>query len=286
MKCKYFEILFSEKYSDNKEETIMFKDVSYTSLNETVRYIYTGKCIFESFDDLINCYVFANRIEYIELEKVILDMIDPMKINKDDDMKKNIKKLPDIKNINEEVIYKKITMLLNKKEYLEDDNEMQKDLDKINNYNGNCDIYFNDKERIWYSFYNACRFIEKEEYMKFNSFKKINKSQDIYLFPDLFGKTSKELINEYSSEICTTQNKDWNHGKECIFYSCKFLNKVYTKKVLYEKYNFLKKYKIENMFEKYEKGKVNFYYLKYNNILLEILKDEIKNMEKMKYLKY
>ena len=43
MKCKYFEILFSEKYSDNKKETIMFEDVSYTSLNETMRYIYTGK---------------------------------------------------------------------------------------------------------------------------------------------------------------------------------------------------------------------------------------------------
>ena len=115
--------------------------------------------IFETFDELIDCYVFANRIEYVELEEVILDMIDPMKINKDDDMNKNIKKLLDVKSVNEKVIYKKITMLLRKDEYIEDDKKLQELLDLINNV---CYGHNGAIESISFGLPYACKFIEEK----------------------------------------------------------------------------------------------------------------------------
>lgn len=290
LKCEYFALLFSEKYSDDKENTITFDDVKYNIFNEVIRYIYCGKCEFDSFNDMIDCLVLVNRIGYTELENKLLNLIDPMKINKNDNTDMIIKKLLDIKNINEELIYKKITLILNKKIYIEEDSKLQDLLDKINPGGYTSEITFNESY--------ACRFIEKKEYMKWESFKELSKNKNIYFFPNTNFKISPNnlRLESHGTDIngktilkCGPDNKDWkgHNNTECAFYyKSTYRNSMYTEKALYSKYPFLERYKFDEIFIKILNQDRDFYYLKNDHMLLKIIEDEIMNMEKTKYINY
>lgn len=255
-KCKYFKILFSENFSDNKQDSIFFEDVSYNSLNETLRYVYCGKCNFDNFNDLLDCLVFANRIEYVELENELIDMIDPTKLNKDENVNDIVKKLLDIKNINEEIISKKITVLSNNKEYTENDQELQKILDNHCQQFGLCCTIKNP-------------YLKKDE-----KFQKLNKKK-IYVFPT------------------NTIKHDWMWGGKCHdcegtickFNNSRFNNKLFTENTLKIEYSFLKKYNFDMIFYKKETEFGEIYFLENDKYLHDKIENEIVNMRTEKYMK-
>ena len=89
MKSEYFNILFSDKYKDNKDEIINFENISYDTLRKSIDFIYTSECDFKNFYEIIECYIFADMIQLKIFEEHIIKNI------------KSIETVDDIIEINE-----------------------------------------------------------------------------------------------------------------------------------------------------------------------------------------
>jgi hypothetical protein len=260
-KCKYFEILFSEKFNDNKEETILFEDVSYKSLKETIEYINKDKINFKTLDEVIDCLFFAMRIDFTKLEISILNYMNITKliVNKDTIMD-NIKRLLDIKYMNEEIITKKIIELLNEDKInktipIQNDEDIEIELNKMN-----------------LSSDEPCKLIYEKNY-KNDKVIEYLKQNKLYLFADY------NEIEWYVTqcEYCFKSRNKKLHKGCCYKYTAndgikrKYRNKLYTEKMLYTRYHDLKKFDANYIFGEIFEIK-NLYLLNQEKLINDIIK--------------
>jgi hypothetical protein len=279
MKSEYFKILFSEKYESKEREIIKFEDVSYTTLSETIKYIYISKCIFESFDELIDCYIFANKIKYNDLENCLLDMIDPLKISSKDSVTDIVKKLLNVKYINEEILLKKIQLLLNKKEGIEDDIKLQ-ELCKSNDlfwysngHSTNISTYTHFNKNKWNN-YGINKYLADFNYGG-KTFEELSYKKKLYVLPIL----KKNLLRQNCG--C---GYDCNCGKGAIEEVYQF--KLLTERTLLSEYPFIKKFKMDKIFKKETEIIKNreVYVLIYNEYVIDKIMEEIKNTELIQFM--
>jgi hypothetical protein len=273
-KIHFYEKMFSNEYSEKDIDEIKHENVSETSVNQMLNYLYNGKFVFDKISDLIECYEFTNMIGYTELQDLLIDQIDLQKLASKENINMLVKKLISVKDINEELILNKIERILKLKSVLQRENELQEYCDEKLRIKDVTDegVTLNDNYYIHngnnYSI-NLCKKVITVKEANILSSIMINNKIDptfvrlvnnitLYYIPDKLVKSNRN-INEITN----------------------YEHRLVTEKTLYIEYEFMRKYdkKIFKLLEKvYKEVGCNIYILDdsiedYKIICTDILKN-------------